>query len=416
MSIEVAPDNANYSSDNGVLFNKDKTSLIKYPVGRSDAYAIPDMVISIKDDAFDNCRGLTSIAIPNSVTSIGMGAFRSCNNLTSITIPNSVTSIGDAAFAYCCALSSVILPDNVTSIEDNTFAHCTNLTSIAIPNSVTSIGEFAFHDCGLISVTIPDSVTSIGSWAFYESNNLTSVTIGNSVDSIGNMAFRSTSLVSITFPSNVTFLGSDLFDEGYRFFNTIISLNPIPPILHMGLDPSEFQALDPFGGIDKATVSVYVPDSSINAYREAYFWKDFITIRDLAEYVSVATPARVIPQANPTKESAILAPVAALPPHEFTAGPNPAGKPFGGVSFYFSGKHINGGKLAVYDAFGNVVSNLKIEDRESAVSTGGKRRVGSWDFKDKKGRSVPKGTYLIRGTVTTADKKREKVSAAVAVR
>jgi hypothetical protein len=130
----------------------------------------------------------------------------------------------------------------------------------------------------------------------------------------------------------------------------------------------------------------------------------------------VASHNREIPVGSVTDEASVaVAPLNKIAT-EFTAGPNPAGKPFGGVSFYFSGKRINGGKLAVYDAFGNVVSNLKIEDRESAVSTGGKRRVGSWDFKDKKGRPVPKGTYLIKGTVTTADKKREKVVAAVAVR
>jgi uncharacterized protein (UPF0297 family) len=130
----------------------------------------------------------------------------------------------------------------------------------------------------------------------------------------------------------------------------------------------------------------------------------------------VASHNREIPVGSVTDEASVaVAPLNKIAA-EFTAGPNPAGKPFGGVSFYFSGKRINGGKLAVYDAFGNVVSNLKIEDRESARSIGGKRQIGAWDFKDKKGRPVPKGTYLIRGTVTTADKKREKVAAAVGVR
>ena len=250
-SINVASGNNYYSSNNGVLFNKKKTALIRYPEGKSQTsytipnsvtsignyafcgcsgltsitipnsvtsignYAfwgcsgltsitIPDSVTSIGSWAFENCTGLTSITIPNSVTSIGSYAFYGCTGLTSITIPNSVTSIGDHAFDGCTGLRSITISNSVTSIEDDVFARCTSLTSITIPNSVTRIEDYAFAHCtGLTSITIPNSVTSIGNWAFLGCTGLTSITIPNSVTSIGNVAFSGcTGLTSINVASD----------------------------------------------------------------------------------------------------------------------------------------------------------------------------------------------------------------------
>ena len=107
-SINVASGNNYYSSNNGVLFNKKKTALIRYPEGKSQtSYTIPNSVTSIGNYAFCGCSGLTSITIPNSVTSIGNYAFWGCSGLTSITIPDSVTSIGGVAFDGCTGLKDV---------------------------------------------------------------------------------------------------------------------------------------------------------------------------------------------------------------------------------------------------------------------------------------------------------------------
>ena len=191
ISINVDANNKNYSSVNGVLFNKDKTVLIRYPEGKTDTkYTIPDSVTSIGRIAFSNCTSLTSITIPDSVTSVGDSAFYYCTSLTSITIPDSVTSIGDYVFYKCTSLTSVTIPNSVTSVGDSAFRYCESLTSVTIPNSVTSIGAYAFADCtSLTSITIPDSVTSIGDYVFYKCTSLTSVTIPNSVTSIGDSAF-----------------------------------------------------------------------------------------------------------------------------------------------------------------------------------------------------------------------------------
>ena len=135
---------------------------------------IPDGVTKIRDLAFWNRKGLTSITIPDSVTSIGDYAFEYCKSLTSVTIGNGVTSIGGSAFSYCEGLTNITIPNSVTNIGTEAFQSCYGLTNIIIGNGVTSIGGGAFYNCsGLTSITIPDSVINIGNRAFAGCNNLT---------------------------------------------------------------------------------------------------------------------------------------------------------------------------------------------------------------------------------------------------
>ena len=212
--IKVASENSNYVSVNGVLYNKDKTTIICYPAGKKgNNYKIPDGVTKVDSSAFIGCSSLTSITIPNGVTSIGDSAFEDCTSLKSITIPNSVTSIGDSAFEDCTSLTSITIPNGVTSIGDSAFEGCTSLTSITLPDSVTCIGDSAFNGCtSLTSITIPDSVTSIGESAFSGCSSLASITIPDSVMSIGNDAFHEcSSLTSITIPYSVTSIGDYAF-------------------------------------------------------------------------------------------------------------------------------------------------------------------------------------------------------------
>lgn len=157
---------------------------------RLTSITILDSVTSIGYEAFKSCSSLTSINIPDGVTSIEFSAFSGCSSLTSINIPDGVTSIGRSAFSSCSSLTSINIPDSVTSIGGNTFSYCSSLISIAIPNSITSIGDETFCNCSsLTSITIPDSVTSIGQHTFYNCRSLTSVTIDKSVATIGDAAF-----------------------------------------------------------------------------------------------------------------------------------------------------------------------------------------------------------------------------------
>ena len=151
-NIYVDKNNQYYSSENGILFNKDKSKLIKYPDGKINKQCIiPDNVTDIGEYAFAACSSLTSITIPNSVTSISDRAFYYCSSLTSITIPNSVTSIGGSAFNSCSSLTNITIPNSVTCIDAYTFMRCSSLTSITIPNSVTSIEYGAFNECSSLT-------------------------------------------------------------------------------------------------------------------------------------------------------------------------------------------------------------------------------------------------------------------------
>ena len=226
---------------------------------------IPDSVTLIGDEAFYNCKSLTSVTIGNGVTSIGYYAFYGCTSLTSVTIPDSVTSIGDGAFVFCDSLTSVTIPNSVTSIGYYAFADCSRLTSVTIPDSVTSIGYNAFYGCtSLTSVTIPDSVTSIKDYTFYECRSLTSVTIPDSVTKIGNHAFDGcTSLTSVTIPDSVTSIGACAF-YGCTSLTSVYCKPTTRPTLGSDALPT-----------NNASLIIYVPTDSVDAYKAANGWKDY---------------------------------------------------------------------------------------------------------------------------------------------
>jgi hypothetical protein len=213
-TINIAGENTNYCSVDGVLFDKNMTTLIRYPAGKVGAtYTIPNGVTNIGNGAFYDCNGLTSVTIPNSVTNIGRSAFYSCSSLKSITIPESVTSIDVFAFGSCTSLTSIDISNGITNISNDVFFGCKSLTSITIPNSITSIGNSAFGSCNnLTSITIPNGVTSIGKEAFKFCVGLTSIRIPESVTNIGDYAFSNcSSLVSINIPEGVSSIGEGTF-------------------------------------------------------------------------------------------------------------------------------------------------------------------------------------------------------------
>ncbi|HZJ75667.1 MAG TPA: leucine-rich repeat protein [Clostridia bacterium] len=213
-AINVNSGNINYSSIDGVLFNKNATKLIQYPCHKSGIYTIPNSVTSIGEAAFDSSTELTGITIGNSVTQIGESAFWGCTNLQEIIIPDSVTSIGSSAFDSCTSLLSATIGKSVTRIPDSAFWGCTSLMSVIIPDSVIGIDDWAFSGCAsLMSIKIPNSVKSIGDRAFGGCASLSSVIIPQSVKSIGKRAFSGcASLNSVTIPRSVTDISDGAFD------------------------------------------------------------------------------------------------------------------------------------------------------------------------------------------------------------
>ena len=265
VNVSVESGNTNYSTEEGVLFNYDKTTLVFCPADKTGAYYIPNSVTRIESYAFFNCDSLSAVSIPNSVTSIGDYAFYSCR-FSMVAIPKSVINIGRNAFCgdntvfYCEAQKR---PDGWAYhsynheydryefwnyqrgtiywgyfVEDGILYHIltqntvsliryldTKLeTSIEIPSlvneeySVTSIiteDGGAFTKCpNMTSVSIPKSVTTIGNNTFNNCTNLTSVTIPKSVTTIGGNAFENCSgLTSIIIPNTVTKIGASAFKD-----------------------------------------------------------------------------------------------------------------------------------------------------------------------------------------------------------
>lgn len=318
IQVSVAAENLQYSSAEGVLFNKDQSVLIYCPASKSGNYIIPSTVKSIGDYAFFSCAGLTSVTIPPSVTAIGnwgfsrcLGllsvnipaavttigecAFLDCSSLAAIDIPTSVTSIGMSAFAGCTRLSSVTLAESVTTIAKNTFTFCTALASVRIPGSVTAIESNAFNNCpSLASVTLPQSVTSIGEGAFSRCPGLTSIAIPGSVTTIAANTFsRCTGLTAVRIPGAVTAIGANAFADctglktvtipqsvtsiGENAFNRctqLASLYAYPS------SPVSLPSSNVFNEINKNTCTLYVPAGSKELYHVASVWSSFTRVEE----------------------------------------------------------------------------------------------------------------------------------------
>lgn len=246
--------------------------------GFTGSLIIPNSVTSIDSYAFRGCSGFTgSLTIPNSVTSIGDGAFRECGGFTgSLTIPNSVTTIGEASFLNCWGFTgSLTIGNSVTFIGLMAFRNCRGLTGqLTIPNSVTSIGDEAFFNCvGFTgSLAIPNSVTFIGDGAFRECSGLTgSLTIPNSVTTIGDYTFCSCSgFTSLTIPNSVTSIGSMAFScsDLEDIYTEILKPLTVPLGTRV------------FSSVNKRTCVLHVPTGTLNDYKVADQWKDFIHIQE----------------------------------------------------------------------------------------------------------------------------------------
>ena len=186
LSINVAPENEILTSENGVLYDKEKKTLIKYPCRKSDtSYNIPVGVEAISHYAFEHSSNLKEIVIPDSVTEINWAAFWECTGLTNIKIPHAVECIPKELFYGCSSLMNVDLPDYITSLGSDSFAWCTSLTDIKLPDSLTYLGENAFQECNsLKSVVIPSLITKIQRGTFENCTSLTNITIPKSVTEI----------------------------------------------------------------------------------------------------------------------------------------------------------------------------------------------------------------------------------------
>lgn len=203
-SIIVDEQNNNFSSIDGVLFDKEKKTLIHFPKKKTDiSYSIPDTVTRIASHAFDMTE-LYSVDIPNGVVEIGHGAFQQCNNLTNVNIPDSVTALGHSTFYDCENLKNVTIGKNVSDlVYHNTFQDCYKLEKINISTEnkyYTAVDSVVFNKdkSKLIlyplgnkntNYIIPDTVSTIGNYAFTGCQYLETVTIKHNILLIAETAF-----------------------------------------------------------------------------------------------------------------------------------------------------------------------------------------------------------------------------------
>lgn len=224
-----------------------------------DVYGDSYRVVEIGDDVFAWNTSIRTVTLPPSLQTIGKRAFQGCDSLVSINLEN-VKKIGADAFNSCDLLKSVDL-SSLFFIDEHTFSSCYALESVKISEKTTSIGYDAFWYCErLFSVVIPDGVESIGDNAF-ENCGLRKLTLGKNVKTIGDNAFASC---------------SDLLE--------IHSLAVEPPAYLRGSPDGVL-----FSGISNTYGILYVPEGSVDAYRQADEWGNFVSVRDSVypDYVEI---------------------------------------------------------------------------------------------------------------------------------
>ena len=230
--LDVDINNNFFASVDGVIFSKDKGTLMFCPNGKQGDYIIPDNVKIITADSFAGCEKLTNIKVAKSVVEINTGTFYGCYSLKSIIvdelnvvyssldgvlfnkdktiikfmphaktndyrIPDNVEVIDSGAF-YESSLSRIIIPLSVFEIKDYAFKGCSNLSNVELSNNIKEIGFEVFYGCSsLKEVIIPNGVSTIDTWTFLDCVNLKTIIIPDSVTNIDPMAFMGCSKLTI---------------------------------------------------------------------------------------------------------------------------------------------------------------------------------------------------------------------------
>lgn len=214
--IVVSEDNSAFCTDNGILYNKDKTIIMSYPAGKKTiSFEIPNTVTTIGKYAFYEQIGLNNITLSEKITNIDAQTFYGCINLKKVVIQSNIEGIGEEAFYNCKSLETITIPTGTKQIGKSAFDNCTSLSKITIPSSVEKIGDYAFRKCEkLEQVTIEEGVKTIGAFAFSECEALTKIAIPTGVTTIGSEAFsKCEKLINIIIPNSVQSIGSSCFED-----------------------------------------------------------------------------------------------------------------------------------------------------------------------------------------------------------
>lgn len=165
--ITVSPDNTAYTSENGILYTKEKDLLICYPAEKDgNSFDIPDGVKTLGIASIYDTK-LTEIKFPSSLEQIERFGIAGNLKIKSFDFSNTaVSTIGTFACSGCTLLTEVIFPENLYEIEGGAFMECSSLEEITLPDGLTYIGQCAFTSTNIKKVIVPDSVAEIGYCAF----------------------------------------------------------------------------------------------------------------------------------------------------------------------------------------------------------------------------------------------------------
>lgn len=258
-SIEVDSNNPSYSSLDGVLYNKDKTVLVLYPMGkRLSSFTVPSGVVEIGIDSFNKNNSLEQVHFPDTVLIINSNAFNECKNLQKLSLP-AVVKIDSWAFANCSSLKSIHLP-SIKDFGQNAFENCTSLTDIVLSQSISTISYSCFSGCSSLSkLVIPTGVIGIGERAFQYCYNLKDVYVSAGVTGIHASAFTDPAQLTIHGYSGSyaeTFANS----HGFAFSPFSVEISG-GPYLYVGSDAKLNARLsNPYTSAQLTSWSVDAPD------------------------------------------------------------------------------------------------------------------------------------------------------------
>lgn len=252
--IKINENNTHFSSDSGVLFDKNKTQLINYPKGKTDAqYVIPDTVTNIKGLAFTNNGLVKTIQISKNVEQVESNAFRSCHSLENIivaeenpnyltidgilynkdktelicypsekqgktyTIDENVKTIKEYAFSNNYHLEDVDV-STVEAIERGAFYGIQTLKKVKLPEAITQMGTAVFSgDISLKEVTLPKGITKLEACTFTDANGLLKVNLPSTITEIGDYAFTGCSyLQELAIPVGTKKIGKQILQSCYK--------------------------------------------------------------------------------------------------------------------------------------------------------------------------------------------------------
>ena len=232
-NINVNSANTVYSTQSGVLFSKDGTKLILYPIGKTDtAYTIPNSVTKLGENAFLDAP-IQTVTIPASVTEIGEACFAR-SHLINVTIPTTIKVFGDVVFQDCTSLISADFESEIVSYA--TFSGCTSLKKVYLGNNVTTLYLRAFYNCTSLSeINFPEKLSIIRVYAFYNCTSLPStITLPSEMNYVEAGAFEKCT-TTVVYPSdlskqsngdylyvvNVIVAGKQYYDMAYQVLDLV---------------------------------------------------------------------------------------------------------------------------------------------------------------------------------------------------